>query len=185
MDNIKNYSTHNIAIEIMLHVPSLRNKDVLEAIDSRQLLPYFIKQSHVPVFHFQKSYMAQIYDFMCEYVFKKDYSVKTNVTQYPINYNIIGKVLVSDLIAIFSAFDEQSYIVNNYANSMKAAQEGEFKRQNSRNITSQEQYLDIYEGLIVSLENFFVMNNMEIIHMKDYKTERMKFKVGDAESRCE
>lgn len=64
MENIKDYSTHNIAIEILLHIPSLRNKDMLEVDTTKDLLPYFIQKSHVPVFHFQKSYMSQIYDFM-------------------------------------------------------------------------------------------------------------------------
>lgn len=180
MENIKDYSTQNIAIEIMLHVPSLRNKDVLEAVDSHLLLSYFIKQSYVPVLHFQKSYMAEIYNFMCEYIFKKDYSVKDTVPQYPINYNIKGKLLVSDLIAIFSEFDEKKLEVREQ-NDRVIKEEGLFTSED-RNKEDQEGYLDIYDGLIVSLENFFVMNDMEIIHIGDHATERMKLRIGDAES---
>jgi hypothetical protein len=180
MENIKNYSTQNIAIEIMLHVPSLRNKDVLEAVDSHLLLNYFIKQAYVPVLHFQKSYMAEIYNFMCEYVFKKDYSVKETMPQYPINYNIKGKLLVSDLIAIFSEFDEKKLEVREQ-NDRVRKEEGLFANED-KSKEEQEGYLDIYDGLIVSLENFFVMNDMEIIHIGDHATERMKFRIGDAES---
>lgn len=64
IENIKDYSTHNISIEILLHIPSLRHKDALEVALNQQLLPYFIDKSNVGVFHFQKSYMSQIYDFM-------------------------------------------------------------------------------------------------------------------------
>ena len=65
MENVKDYSTHNISIEIMIHIPSLRSKESLEtAGENKNILPSFIKRSHVPVLHFQKSYMSQIYDFM-------------------------------------------------------------------------------------------------------------------------
>ena len=64
LENIKDYSTHNIAIKIMVHLPSLKNKNASDPIDYKNILPYFIKKSSVPVLHFQRSYMCQIYDFM-------------------------------------------------------------------------------------------------------------------------
>ena len=67
LENIKSYSTHNIAIEFKLHIPSLRKQDSLEIVKNDKLLPYFIRKSRVPVFHFQKTYMRQIYDLICEY----------------------------------------------------------------------------------------------------------------------
>lgn len=185
IQKIKDYSTHNIAIEIMLHIPSLRNRDSLEAIDNQQILPYFIRQSHVPVFHFQKTYMGQIYDFICEYVFKKDYSVKENVKRYPINYDVRGKALISDLISIFSDFDYNAYTMDTYTSKLTASYRVSDAYKGNYKNSSQEQFLENYNGIIVSLENFFIMNKMEIIHIKDYKTERMKFRIGDAESRCE
>ena len=185
LENIRNYSTHNIALEFLLHIPSLRPKDYLEAIKNDQILPYFIKQSRIPVFHFQKTYMRQIYDLICEYFFKKDYSVKENIPQYPINYDIWAKALVSDFFSIFSDFDYDTYTIDSLGNSFNpmSSKFDSFKG-NIRGV-SQEQFLDNYNGIIVKLENFFLMNKLEAIYIKDYKTERMKFRVGEAESRCE
>jgi hypothetical protein len=64
MENIKDYSTNYIAIDVMMHIPSLRTEDYLRKVDNREILPYFIKNSRVPVLHFQKSYRSIIYDFM-------------------------------------------------------------------------------------------------------------------------
>lgn len=64
LENVQDYSTHNIQIEVMVHLPSLKNKDPSDSIDFKNILPYFIKKSSVPVLHFQRSYMDQIYDFM-------------------------------------------------------------------------------------------------------------------------
>ena len=185
LENIKNYSTHNIAIQFLLHIPSLRSKDSLEVVKNDQILPYFIRQSRVPVFHFQKTYMRQIYDLIWEYVFKKDYSVKENIPQYPINYDIRAKALISDLFSIFSDFDYDAYTIDSLGSSFNPMnpKTDSFKG-NIRSI-SQEQFLDNYNGLIVKLENFFLMNKLEAIYIKDYLTERMKFRIGEAESRCE
>jgi hypothetical protein len=105
LQNVQNYSTKDISIEFLLHIPSLRNNDQLFAASNEELLSYFMKKAKVPVFHFQKTYMRQIYDFICEYIFKKDYSVKAEVAQSPINYDVKTKILISDLISIFSDFD--------------------------------------------------------------------------------
>lgn len=118
-------------------------------------------------------------------MFKKDYSVKENVTRYPINYDVRAKALVSDLIAIFTDFDYDAYTIDTLSRTryplgmQNTAFKGNYKN------SSQEEFLDNFNGIIVSLENFFIMNKLEIIHIKDYKTERMKFRIGDAESRCE
>lgn len=108
LKNIEKYSTKDIAIEFLLHIPSLRNNDHLNDTNTNELLSYFIKKAKVPVFHFQKTYMRMIYDFICEYVFKKDYSVKTEPPKYQIDFNLSAKALVSDLISIFSDFDYNS-----------------------------------------------------------------------------
>ena len=70
LENIGNYSMHDIAIDFMLHIPSLRKNNSLDSVKNDQLIPYFIRKSKVSVFHFQKTYMRQIYDLIWEYVFK-------------------------------------------------------------------------------------------------------------------
>ncbi|CAI2377772.1 unnamed protein product [Moneuplotes crassus] len=179
LENIKDYSTHNIAIELMVHVPSLREKDSLEVDRSKEILSYFIKQSRVPVLHFQRSYMSEIYQIMCEYIFKKDYSVKQNVTHNPINYDIRSKILVSDFIGIFSDYDDEN------ANDSQYNRESMLDESRGRHTFNQEQFLECYNGIIVSFENFFIMNHIEIIHIIDYKTERVKVRIGDAECQLE
>ena len=91
-----------LAIEFLLHISSLRNNDHLSDANKNELLSYFIKKANVPAFHFQKTYMRMIYDFVCEYVFKKD------PPKYQIDYDMSVKALVSDLISIFSDFDYNS-----------------------------------------------------------------------------
>ena len=107
------------------------------------------------------------------------------MTQYPINYDIKAKALISDLISIFSDFDYDAYIIENLGTSNNFSQsKTESFKGNFRSL-SQEQFLGNYNGIIVKLENLFWMNKLEMLYIKDYKTERMKFRVGDAESRCE
>ena len=92
------------------------------------------------------------------------------------------KVLVSDFIGIFSDFDYDFHSGENQENSEVNSH---LNKPKSPKLLSQEQFLDNYNGIIVSFENFFIMNHLEIIHIIDYKTERMKFRIGDAESQCQ
>ena len=115
----------------------------------------------------------------------KDYSVKEIVTQYPINYDIKAKALISDLISIFSDFDYDAYIIDNLGSNYSISQPKFDSFKGNIRALPQDQFLDNYNGLVVKLENLFFMNKLEAIHMNDYKTERMKFRVGSAESRWE
>lgn len=64
LKNIENYSTRDISIDVLLHIPSLHNRNQLDDSNTFELLSYFIKKARVPVFHFQKTYMRMIYDFI-------------------------------------------------------------------------------------------------------------------------
>lgn len=107
------------------------------------------------------------------------------MTQYPINYEVKGKALISDLISIFSDFDYNKYALDTYGHNFDPGFTMNEINMSDGKILSQDELLENYNGIIVSLENFFIMNKMEYLHIKDYKTDHMKFKIGDAESRCE
>jgi hypothetical protein len=100
------------------------------------------------------------------HILGRDHLCPNNVTQYPINYNITSKALITDLMCIFSDFDDSHYRLNEESFIKGTGQ----------------QFIDNYNGVILSCENLFGMNKMEIIHIRDAKTERYKFRIGDAES---
>ena len=71
---------------------------------------------------------------------------------------------MSDFIGIFSDFD---YDFNmNESQEEPDSDDSESKIPNKS--FSQENFLDYYDGIIVSFENFFIMNHLEIIQIFDH-----------------
>lgn len=66
----------------------------------------------------------------------------------PINYNISTKMLVSNLVCIFSNFDYDNF------------NDGVFDSDGK----DPESFLDNFNGIQISLENLFLMEKLEIKH---------------------